>query len=180
MLSIPSVDAASGYPAQYTFTWPLNYLQSQLDFSVNITQLLWNTADVISTVSATCFPTDLDIIYTYGKGGIATIWLAGGTQNQTYNINVMITTQQGRIIPLNVVLQIPGPGFTTANIQYAIVQVPKSYVDDADAALNALIQQAILLATQALAANNPSTGITVTDYNGFSITDYSNNALTIS
>jgi hypothetical protein len=42
------------------------------------------------------------------------------------------------------------------------------------------VQQAILLATQALAANNPSTGITVTDYNGYGVTDYSGNSLVIS
>jgi hypothetical protein len=180
MLAVPSQDATSTYPAQYTFNWPLNYLQSQLDFSINISQLLWGTADKIATVSASVFPTDLDIIYAYGKGGVATIWVSGGTQNQTYNIEVLITTQQSRIIPINVVLQIPGPGFTTGTLQYAIVQVPKSYVDQADDALNALVQQAILLATQALAANNPSTEISLTDFNGYGVTDYSGNSLVIS
>jgi hypothetical protein len=69
--------------------------QAVLDYSVDWTE--WLDGDTIATSSWTVAgDADLTITASSFSGGVATVWLSGGSTGKSYRVTNKITTAQGR------------------------------------------------------------------------------------
>lgn len=94
--------------AVITKAWPAKDPDERLDYRIN-----WNARLLVNRVSDTIVDSDWSVsgsgltVYSSNYDGpVTTVWLAGGTAGQTYNVTNTITTAANRIMTQTVKLQI--------------------------------------------------------------------------
>jgi len=105
-LIVPKRDASPrGFvPAPMPLSWPDHAAAADLDYSIDVAQLLDST-DTVSSASAAALPGvpggltvgDVDV-----DGTMITVWLSGGVDGVDYEVQLTYSTDSGRTDQMNI------------------------------------------------------------------------------
>jgi hypothetical protein len=159
VLSRVSAAGTRGVSASTVIPLPQKPIGTSWDVSFDVSAQIAAGDSVASVAVALSSPAGLSVIYSGGWGNLAVLWLAsGGSPGQTYALDLLVKTAQGRQLAYVATVAVPTPGQGASPAQITVVQVPTSYVDAAVA-----VAEAAAAAAQATAAAClPKAGGTVT------------------
>jgi hypothetical protein len=151
---LPGVSAAGrrGVSASSIIALPQKPLGTQWECSIDLAAQIAQGDTVSSVDIVGVTPAGLAVLYAGGWGKLIVLWLSpGGNPGQTYAIDLVANTVQGRQIALIAAVTVPTVAAGASPAVITVVQVPTSYVDAAVAPVQASANQALASASAALA-----------------------------
>jgi hypothetical protein len=158
---LPGVSAAGtrGVSASGSVPLPSKTVGTRWDYALDLTARIPAGDTVASVALGSVGPAGLPIVYLGGWGKLAVIWIdVGGTPGQSYAIDLIAMTAQGRVIELLATVTVINPGQGAAPAQIQVVQVALSYIQGLIAAAQAAANEALILAQAALLASSSGGG----------------------